>query len=914
MSGSHPQDNLFPSSYTGMGSNPPASTDDEPDWRAPDYPGDQQNTQWQGIAGNGPGNYDEDLENALFGGDDEDELGPADDFAPDGWSSNNQPLAGPGFEQRTPEPPPGYRHAPSEPPQPGTRHFHGYLHDPSGNTSSYHTSTTNDIGGGRLTVTDINGVVSNYGPAPAHHPPSRQQSVKPEAPYSGYSRNSVSAGAEYQGASDIPSARIASSNLGEFSSDEEGDAQRAFDVFEGSPFFKGGKASGALRNTGEFQRAFDVFEKSPFFKGGKATGAMRNTGEYSHWIPYTSVESLSAAPENHFWAPDAWDGEEELVEDEDDVKGFDTRQAYYQRRRISPTESELEKQGFEFHSELEEEQIALFNDKAFRKALREVKPELPRKQQWYAYRRVADMLDEAGQTEEDGYDPVQPQRDFISEASESHHVCQCGGDPTKCFCAPGQCRCSACPRNQSTDEKPRSGSRPGASRHAHVEDEQGDAPMDIGTAPITPRFPNVYNQHGIQKIPGLGQLSEESERDVQSSSKPAERRHRCQCGDDCRCPPGGCQCAILDDLPEPPQYNPDRLAQHPLGSLIKKAAESQPSSPRTTAFPTPSKHDTPTTDPPSSTQERPYYTPQQGFSFVRSNHDSEASTPLGEPPQITPMPPSRPDTPRPHDSDVRESVEPEMPMPNWHRESTPAYEDRSPSPSLTSRSPMSSRHGDFDLDRADGIDDVNMRDVTPTVPASRAFHRSREGSVAPGSPTSFSRSRLSVPRTSSPSMASSPSRHTMPAPRSPRPESRPSSPRRPPVRDDTPGPDDTPIQATRQARHAIPAPPVPSSTAPGLKTTKLRGKRKSAVHGGKVEKPKSRNVTAKQRKATEKIVKQDTKDTKEGKTKGKGKVAEAVARIEVGMQVDGSPQRRSKRVKDRVASGSPGPDYKGMGG
>lgn len=883
MSASSPQDNMVRSSDPATGSKPAGSQDEEPDWRAPAYPGDQQNTQWQTIAGNGPGNYDEDLDNELFG-DDEGELGSGDDFAPGGWS-NNQPPAVPVYEQRAPEPPPAYRHAQTESPQPVARHFHGYLEDPNGNTSSYHASTTTYNVGGRLTVTDNNGVVSLYEPDPAYQPPPRQQSVKPDAPYSGYSRNSVSAAAEYQGASDISRARIASSNLGEFSSDEEGNAQRAFDVFEGSPFFKGEKAAGALRNTGEF----------------------------SNEIPYTSVESLSAAPQNHFWAPDAWDEEEELLEEEDDVKGFDTRQDN-QKRRISPTESELEEQGFEFHSELEEEQIALFNDKAFRKALREVKPELPRKQQWYAYRRVADMLDEAGQTEEDGYDPLQPQPDFLAETSEPHHVCHCAGDPTKCFCAPRHCGCSTCPRNESIDEKPRSGSRPSVSRHAHVEDEQDDAPMDIGTTPITPRFPNVYNQHGIRKIPGLGQLPEESEEDVQSSSKPTEQRHRCQCGDDCHCPPGGCQCAILDDLPEPPQYNPEPLAQHPLGSLIKKAAESQSSSPHKTAFPTPSKHDTPPADPPSSTHERPYYTPQQGFSFVRSNQGSEASTPLGEPPQITPIPPSRPDTPRPHDSDVRESVEPEMPMPNWHRESTPAYTDRSPSPSPTSRSPMSSRHGDFDLDRADGIDDVNMRDITPTVPASGAFHRSWEGSMAPGSPTSFSRSRLSVPRTSSPTMASSPSRHTMPASRSPRPESRPPSPRRPPGRDDTPGPDDTPVQATRQARHPIPAPPIPSSTASGLKTTKQRGKRKSAVHGGKVEKPKSRNVTAKQRKATEKFVKQDAKDTKEGKTKGTGKVAEAVARIEAGLQVDRSPQRRSNRVKDRVASGSPVPDYKGMGG
>jgi hypothetical protein len=59
----------------------------------------------------------------------------------------------------------------------------------------------------------------------------------------------------------------------------------------------------------------------------------------------------------------------------------------------SPTESQLVAEGFEFHNELPEEvQITRFNDKAFRKALREVQSDLPRKQQWYAWSKAKQML------------------------------------------------------------------------------------------------------------------------------------------------------------------------------------------------------------------------------------------------------------------------------------------------------------------------------------------------------------------------------------------------------------------------------------------------------------------------------------------------------------------------------------------
>ena len=787
MSVSYPHENMFPSSDPAI-HFPATSQTGAVNWQAPGYPGDQQNTQWQTIAGNGPANDDGDFD-GLFD-DDGEELGPEDDFGPSNWSTKDQPPADPVYKQRTPEPPLSHSHQQIALPQSETRQSCGYSQDPNGNMASFHASSATYDDGSHLTVKN-HGVVSQYEPDATYQPPPRQQSLKPNPPYSGYARNSVSAGPEYQGASDIPIAGVASSNVGDLYSDEEGDFQRAFEV-----------------------------SKSSFFNVEKAVGAFRNAEEDMNETPHASMRSQIATPQQSFWAPDVLDDEEEFLEEEAEAEGFETGHDI-KHHHPSPTESELAKRGFEFHSELEEEQIARFNDKAFRKALREVRPELPRKQQWYAYRRVVDMLvDNGGQTEYDGYDLLQPQRDFPVEKSKAHHICQRGGDRVKCFCAPGQCGCSGCLRNDSVDEEPNGSSRAISPCHANLEDEQDDAPMQIGTTPITPRFPNIYYQHRIQKIPGLGKLPEESKDEVQSLSRPIEQKHRCRYGDDRQCPPGSCQCTNLDAVLQTPQYNADRLAEYPSRWLIKRAAESQPSYPDKTTFATTLQPESHPSDPPSSTQGRPYYTPQQGFSFVRSNHSSEASTPLGEPPQITPVPPSRPDTPRPHDSDVRESVEPEMPMPNWHRESTPAYTDRSLSPSPTSHSP-NSRHSDVDdpneMDRRDGIDDLNMRDITPTVPASRGFHRSRRGSSTPGSLASFSRSRLSVPRTSSPTITSSPTRHLMPAPRFPRPESRPSSPRRLPDRDDTPRSDGTAGPSAPKPRHSIAAPPIPSSTAPGLK-------------------------------------------------------------------------------------------------
>ena len=141
-----------------------------------------------------------------------------------------------------------------------------------------------------------------------------------------------------------------------------------------------------------------------------------------------------------------------------------------------------------------------------------------------------------------------------------------------------------------------------------------------------------------------------------------------------------------------------------------------------------------------------------------------------------------------------------MPRRQMHRESTPAYENRSPSPSP--------------IDRREDIEMADAPSTTTLTPLG---------------------SRLSLPQpTSSPDLISSPT-HAVTAPETPaRPRSRSRSRSRSPV------------------KAPIPAPETP-------KTTKRSGRRKSAVQGSKVEKTSttkgravSRTVTTAVKNAAEK--------------------------------------------------------------
>jgi hypothetical protein len=736
--------------------------------------------------------------------------------------------------------------------------------------------------------------LENYMGIGEEHTQSWQQSNKPEPPYTGYAELAGLATQGYKGASDIHRNSQTVSDIDDlFSGSEDVDEKPSMlqDENQAAPF--GGKQLfyGQSLSDGQTHQQPGPMKPAPI----------------GFHVPTADIDDDDD--------DDSYEPRSDPHIEEDDpnaieVPGFAEWQHSYVQDRPSPTESELVNDGFEFHNELPETlQIAKFNNEAFRQALREVRPRIPQKLQWYAYKKALQPLDQDDDDVGDKYDPSNPGRDFPAASIESARGFQCDGDSTRCDCAPGHRGCAGCPRNHGDAESVLHKTA------STVEDEQDDVPMDIGKTPITPSFPQMQQSSVRQSIPGLGQSTQVPEH-WQPPTQLAN--HRCQCGDYCQCPK-------LDDMPVREENQPDRLSSDNLGWLIKKAP-SQPSSPVKPNPPLRYHHETAPAILSNSLQQD-FYTPQQGFTFVRSSvsvhsyatYSSSHSTPLGTPPTMTAISLLRPDTPRPTDTDVRQSVEPEMPLPNWHRDSTPAYTDRSPSPSPVSRT------GDWDresvqeeLDRVDGLSDTAMRDVTPTahIPATREFHhyraRSRDESVAPPSPLSYSRATAQIARTSSPHGSASSSGHLMPRSSSPM--------RRNLKRESNPLPS-IGNAGTRRPGIPLPRPPIPPPPAPvALKLAKQRAKRKSlGVQGSKVEKPKSRNVTAKQRKATEKLVKQDVKDTKEAREKGTekkgGKVKEAVAKIEklaqrpTVNQADGTPPRRSARNRtgERVVS------YEGMG-
>ncbi|KAK5048001.1 hypothetical protein LTR84_006191 [Exophiala bonariae] len=233
----------------------------------------------------------------------------------------------------------------------------------------------------------------------------------------------------------------------------------------------------------------------------------------------------------------------------------------------------------------------------------------------------------------------------------------------------------------------------------------------------------------------------------------------------------------------------------------------------------------------------------------------------------TQIPPSRPDTPRPHPNScpstpyasevrpnlfeprlevdpIRQSVEPEVPFANWQRESTPAYEDRSLTPSPVSR------RGDITM-----FDSPYNRGSVPPLP----------------------HVDLSASGTS-----------------------RSISPPRPPL------------------------PPIPS-TLPSLKVAKRDERHKSGVQGSKVDKrsvtglptkghnrSKSRNITKKTNNTRQPpstvgglVEQRDGLGGAQTPAVDRGRVAAAVASIEAQVhrqqqdkdtkQKDGTPVRRSQR-------------------
>jgi hypothetical protein len=594
----------------------------------------------------------------------------------------------------------------------------------------------------------------------------------------------------------------------------------------------------------------------------------------------------------------------------------------------SPTESQLVDEGFEFHNQLpEEKQATQFEDEAFRDALKEISPDLPRKQQWYAWRRVMDALDHAQpeEEEEDLFDDSELPNDFSlgSLANHTFGGCQCGGDDSKCSCAPEHCGCSGCPRKARAQDND-------VPRHVAPtasEEEPQDIPMVIGYTPITPAFPNLqYTQDMLARessavkptLPGLGHLNDAEMEGHSSSYENAGKLDSlnpncgCSCGNTCRCPEGQCRCEKSDQAASaeiPPELTVEQLFDDPFKRPAAYFHPQETWSDAATAAQSPAPSEL--REPRAPEPPFPQIATQLSHASAFSANDAPTPDPGPRSPKRYSLAPgspskepvSRPDTPRPqgdsYEYGIRESVEPELPTPISHRETTPAYEDRSGTPSPISHQTPS---------------DTSMHDATPTqLPAPGAFTRAgpdafeREGSVLPDAPP-VERTLGSPP--DSPIYSAMPPVPAIPA------QHLNSYERQ---RNDVPAQSvEDPVSQYSQ----IPVPPMP--TSPTLKPRKQRAtstsnaaarrNTKSAVHGSKISKaqPKQRSVT---RKATGKKV-----QTAVDKIEDSVRKAEQEAEVEKqrvsssgsaknwaveSNQKDGSPPRRSARLRHRTASPSP---------
>lgn len=204
--------------------------------------------------------------------------------------------------------------------------------------------------------------------------------------------------------------------------------------------------------------------------------------------------------------------------------------------------------------------------------------------------------------------------------------------------------------------------------------------------------------------------------------------------------------------------------------------------------------------------------------------------------------------------DVRQSVEPELPPANWERESTPAYEDRSFTPS-----PMS-RRGE--------ASDVEMRDVSDGFVPSQLR---RDGSVSPSD---------------SPDLRS-------PSPRRPVP---------PPIPDDSPTPLKQPKRGDRR-QSGVQGSKVGKRSTTGAKSKSRNVTRKPTTSVAKLV------GAAKQAQARHDA--ETASHTKPLPKVAVGKVAAAVKKIEQDVrkeleeqgpkvQKDGTPVRRSRRANKGV--------------
>ena len=549
-----------------------------------------------------------------------------------------------------------------------------------------------------------------------------------------------------------------------------------------------------------------------------------------------------------------------------------------------------------------------------------------------ALTRDAERKRETPENPEEFYDnesdhEFEPLEDGSRQIGPQRHDHCCGGGRVlkRCVCLPGLCRCAGCHKHDVALQPEPAGSL----FASHAIEGAPRLPPGYELNPISEGNTCVCRAGGFCRcLPGQCRCGKVQSQPLHPAyanqayrgepfcvcspgqcscgvqSRPAQPCHTiqgdqahdpcgCRAGKECLCPPGRCGCRKPQSAPEPWALQGEEIpGNHRLAAVPWNMTYGP----------------------------RPLHLQLSG---MIEHHADGSTTPLSTPPLMSgglavpdsfnmpapsvsrpsPMPPSRPDTPRPHAEsipstpyaadvlqdyvqqsvesslavqrsgtaspkhnfatpqqsdfrrsegpgdtrssqvDVRQSVEPEYPPPNWERQSTPAYEDRSFTPS-----PFS------------GTGDVDMRDAS-------------HGTIVP----------LSVGR------------------------------------QDSAPPPNTGLASQRP----IP-PPIPDSD---IKQPKRADRRKSGVQGSKVEKravtgtkakpkPKSRKPTASVGKLVEKAKKNNKEAAdQEGAEGGPSKplpkvgskVSDAVKKIEEQVkqdgdkkQKDGSPLRRSGRATKGV--------------
>jgi hypothetical protein len=574
---------------------------------------------------------------------------------------------------------------------------------------------------------------------------------------------------------------------------------------------------------------------------------------------------------------------------------------------LSPTESQLAEQGFEFHNGLSEaEQIARFGGKAFRKALREVNPELSRREQWNAWRQAQSENDQsdhdsdcqppdAGLADNDPskqsyfnaimwdiYSKVLPTND-ISDLSKCPRCttmkpdCNCPeehADPADFVLSHGK-KCTCCSKIYYSDGK--------CAQRVQSVCECGGEESKCSCLPDSCVCSGCPHQQASLL------------NDCAPTSAPQGVQNdmcSCICGASCRCPMGQCSC----ELPPPKQAGSicnehrawglatladasDKLTEEERRRVLAAINEfKQESEDKTVSGREPAGID-------SATRQmiREEYEQHVQDLIQQSYESANWSTNLPAPAisikeeniSSTTLPlislhqdvdlqgpkanhgtddstdPAKEQSNEslftPCDPSIRQSVEPESPNLRPHGPAVPYTPDRSLTPSPTSQLGT----------------DIKMPDAPPTGPPSPA------------------KPHLPLPP-SSPDPISSPTTHPVTAPQTPTP-SHQRSPSAPPT----------------------PAPAPPPTLTPKSKKPTPGSRRKSGVHGAKVDKSAGEKGPSRSRsRATSRKVTNAAKSVEKAAGLLTSRVKDAVARIEASVRGPGeenTQRRRSARIRARLA-------------